>query len=85
MSNLHSADFLVTINDGQAEILIGGAGQENVPPGLLGPPVEINKGQLQAYESGGFIGYLAIWANNDPVYFEKTLKNGKTISWGTPY
>jgi hypothetical protein len=65
----------------QQELITGG-GKEMVPPGLLGP-TSINKGQERAFEVGGIAGYTAAVVNDEPVYFQRVLKNGKSVSWGS--
>jgi hypothetical protein len=77
--------YIASICESETEVIKGGAGS-NVPPGLVGPldsSDPLNQGQLRAYEAGGIAGFAAAWVGDEPVYYARFLKNGKSVSWGS--
>lgn len=65
----------------EMETLNGGAGN-NIPPGLLSLD-GTNPGQPRAYAAGGIAGYGFAIENDQPQFFFRELKNGKTLTWGS--
>jgi hypothetical protein len=73
---------LLMLSEAHAEALCGGAGRSKVPPGLVGADLTPNAGQQQAAANGAF-AVSATVADGQVVAYQRTFKNGKTVSWGS--